>query len=78
MKPPISVAFGKAVRAYRNARDWSQMEVASHSGLHLNALSLIERGEVTPSIKTVQSLARGLGITMAELIAQAEKELKNE
>jgi DNA-binding XRE family transcriptional regulator len=44
----------------------SQRELEERSGLCLNHVGLIERGEKTPTIKTLVKLADGLKFTIAE------------
>ena len=50
-----------AVRIVREARGWSQVDLARHAGRHLTTISLLERGSsVTPS--TADAVRKALGI----------------
>lgn len=57
------------IRAHRKARGLSASELARRAGLARTHVSLIERGtRRTPSIETVQAIARALGVSVSELL----------
>ena len=68
----ISAAFGQIIRDLRKRKGLSQEDLADRSGLHRNAVGLLERGERTPSIETLFALSHGLGIKASTLIAKLE------
>ncbi len=49
------------------------MTLAMKAGLHLNAVSNLERGKRSPSLYTVMVLSRALDVPAAKLIAAVEK-----
>jgi HTH-type transcriptional regulator, repressor for puuD len=49
----------------RKERGLSQREVAERAGLSPNAVSLVERDEISPSVATLQCLARALSVRMS-------------
>ena len=51
---------GKRLRLLRTQRGLSIRSLAAKSGLNVNTLSLIENGKTSPSVHTLQQLARGL------------------
>jgi transcriptional regulator with XRE-family HTH domain len=57
----------------RKARDISQEDLAEESGYHRTYVSELERGLKSPSLRTLNSLARALGISTLELVAEIEK-----
>ncbi len=57
--------LGSRLRALRQERDLSQRALAERSGLSPNAISLIERDEISPSVATLQRLAGALGVKMS-------------
>jgi len=61
----IEVSPGTRLRALRKERNLSQRELAEHAGLSPNAISLIERGAISPSVATLQRLARALSVRMS-------------
>jgi transcriptional regulator with XRE-family HTH domain len=70
--PQLLGAIGQAIRAKRLALDMTQLELAEAAGVHVVLVSRIENG-VTPTLATVEALARALGERPSELLARAEK-----
>ena len=60
--------FGSTVRALREARAWSQEQLAEHAGLNRSYVGEIERGTVIASIVTVEKLARAFAVPIAALL----------
>lgn len=60
-----SQSLSSRLRALRQERDLSQRALAERSGLSANAISLIERDEISPSVATLQRLAAALGVKMS-------------
>ena len=60
--------LGARVKALREAKGWSQEEYAERSGLHRTYVSGIERGIRNPTVTVLERLARGLEITLAQLL----------
>ncbi|NIJ27304.1 helix-turn-helix transcriptional regulator [Brevundimonas terrae] len=56
----------------RQAKGWSQDEFAHRANLHRTYVSGVERGIRNPTITVLEKLARGLEITMSELVALEE------
>jgi transcriptional regulator with XRE-family HTH domain len=55
------------VRELRAARDLSLDELATKSGVSRSMISLIERGESSPTAAVLEKLAVGLSVTLASL-----------
>jgi 8-oxo-dGTP pyrophosphatase MutT (NUDIX family)/ribosome-binding protein aMBF1 (putative translation factor) len=70
----IRQAFGNAVRFARQRRRWTQAQLAQRAGVQPRYLSEIERGQVNPSLQIQDEIATALGVPLAELIADAERE----
>ena len=61
--------FGDLLRRHRNAAGLTQEDLAERSGLSVDTISLLERGEHRrPHRYTVRSLADGLGLSQPERI----------
>jgi len=60
-----SYSLGSRLRAVRKERDLTQRELASRAGVSSNAISLIERAEISPSVATLQNLATALNVKMS-------------
>lgn len=58
----ISIDVGARLRALRQAKGMSLRALARASGLSANALSLIERGQTSPTVSTLYRLADALGV----------------
>lgn len=55
--------FGKHLRKLRLEKGLSQEALTLNAELSKNMVGMIERGEVNPTLTTIESLATGLGIT---------------
>ncbi len=66
-------AFAKALRRARKQRGMSQELLGFESGYHRTYISMLERGKMNPSLRTLLSLSAALGIPAAELVRDVEK-----
>ena len=66
-------ALGEELRASRLRRGMSQEELAGRAGLHRNYVGLLERGQRNPTLLVLAELAAKLKVSVAELIAAAER-----
>ena len=69
---PIEVDLGARIRALRLARGATLRQLAAQAGVTESFLSQVERGVASPSIASVQRIARALGQSIAELFAADE------
>jgi len=58
----VRVDVGHCLRELRLRRELSMRSLADQSGLNVNTLSLIENGKTSPSVSTLQQLARALNV----------------
>ena len=70
--PPIEVDLGARIRTLRLAQGATLRKLAAEAGVTESFLSQVERGVASPSIATVQRIARALGQSIAELFAADE------
>lgn len=72
-KPPskekAQVAFGAALRGFREHRAITQEKLAELADLHTNYVSSVERGERNLSLHNIAKLAYALEIPVSKLIA---------
>ena len=66
-------AFGKALREIRQSQKISQEKLALDSGYHRTYISLIERGEKSPTLTTIFNLSKTLGIRASKIIERVEE-----
>ena len=62
---PAEMVVGLKIRELRNDRGFSLRTMAELSGLNINTLSLIENGKTSPSVGTLQQLARALTVPIS-------------
>lgn len=74
----IKQRFGKAIRRRRRELDLSQEELAERAELHRTYISNIERGELNPSLETMEKLVKALNITVSDLFANYGIEVESE
>lgn len=60
--------FGERLRKERKQRRLTQRQLAVLVGMPRSQISHFERGARDPSILSARSLARGLGISLSELL----------
>jgi len=68
----LTTGFGNALKVVRAERGISQEELGRLAGLHRAHVGEIERGEISPTLDSVQLLAAALDIPASDLIAAAE------
>ena len=66
-------AFGEAIRTLRKAQGLTQELLAEKTDLHVNYVSLVERGLSRPALDTICAFADALGLTVSELAVEMEK-----
>lgn len=69
------MTIGEAIKKYRNDNKMSQREFAKKCGLSNGSISLLEKGvnpktneEITPSLPSLNSIAKGMGISLDNLL----------
>ena len=72
MELDLDLELGPLLRRLRSSRSLTLRELASRAGVTESFLSQVERGVATPSIASVQRIARGLGLSIADLFAEVE------
>ncbi len=69
----LSESFAEVLRKYRTEKKITQESLAEKADITSKMVSLIERGEINPSLNLMDSIAQGLGVSLAEMIKEAEK-----
>lgn len=59
--------IGSVLRAFRLRREFSQEYLAAKAGMHRNYIGGLERGEKSPTIKSVGRILDVLGVSWTEL-----------
>lgn len=64
--------FGVTVRRFREARRWSQEQLAERAGLNRSFVGEVERGEVIASLVTAEKLANALDQPITSLLRPSD------
>jgi transcriptional regulator with XRE-family HTH domain len=69
----LEIAIGHEVRAFRKQLGITGADLASATGLSLGMLSKIENGNISPSLTTLQSLSKALGVPLTAFFRRFEE-----
>ncbi len=67
-KPDILLRFGARVRELRKSKGYSQEAFAARCELDRTYIGGIERGERNVALRNIESIAKGLDMTVSELM----------
>ena len=62
------MAFGKRLADLRKASGLSQESFAHKCGVDRTYIGIVERGEKSPTLNTLDKIAKGLNITLSHLM----------
>ncbi|MGW4736789.1 helix-turn-helix domain-containing protein [Nocardia xishanensis] len=65
----LAYELGRQIRAAREARGWSQTELANRAGMRQHAVSRLEAGDVVPTITTLERIAAALDTELSVSLA---------
>jgi DNA-binding XRE family transcriptional regulator len=68
----LNSPIGEAIKTVRAERSMSQEELGRRSGLHRAHVGEIERGEISPTLDSVQLISAALDVQPSHLVALAE------
>ena len=68
-------AFGQVLRRVRKAAGLTQEQLSLEAEVERNFVSLIERGVNQPTIRVLFKLAKALGTTPSQMLAEVEAKL---
>jgi len=73
--PPrsLEVGIGTQVRQLRKSLDLTMAELAAASGISVGMLSKIENGAISPSLATLDAVAKALHVPISHLFAETEE-----
>ena len=67
-KNPVLERLGRNLRKAREAKGWSQEDLAFECGVHRTYVGSVERGEYNVTILTLRKFTKALGITLRDAI----------
>jgi len=68
----VAWEVGRQVRRLRREQELTQGQVAQKAGLNLTTVSHVETGTVSPTVETLEKLARALDVGVVELFPKAQ------
>jgi transcriptional regulator with XRE-family HTH domain len=68
----LRVRFGRKLKYLRKKIDLTQEQLAEKTGLSVDFVGMIERGERAPSFETLETLAKVLKTKVSDLFAEEE------
>src|SRR3972149_5569191 len=71
--PTTREKLAARVRFLRKEKQWTQEQLGDKAGLTYKFVGQIERGEVSPTLDSLDKLAKAVGLTVGELLSFSEK-----
>lgn len=68
MATDICARFGRRIRELRRKRGWTQVYMATHTGLGSVYISQLENGKKEPGLRTIEILALSFEMTPSQLL----------
>ena len=69
----MSDAFSRVVKKHREKCGLSRAGLAEKAGLHQTYIGLLEREKRSPNLDTAKAIAKALGLSLTQMIAEAER-----
>src|SRR5262249_7413340 len=73
MPPTLEAGIGAEVRRLRKSLDLTVAELGLGAGISAGMLSKIENGAISPSLATLEALARALNVSISALFVETEE-----
>jgi transcriptional regulator with XRE-family HTH domain len=70
MAADLLLRLGDRIRKLRNKRGWTQVVMAEKMGLDRSFMADVERGKRNISILNLDIIAKGFGISLAQLVSR--------
>lgn len=68
MADKLNTHIGRQLHEARQRKNLTQAEVATRAGTTVNHYAKIERGEVVPSLKTLEKIIKALGVKSYDVL----------
>lgn len=69
----LAAAVGKRIKVLRSQWRWTQEHLAERTGLTAKFISEVETGKTNPSLRTLESIADALKVSLPSLFAFVPK-----
>ncbi len=71
--PTLEEAFGQILRDLRKSKGLQQVEVSASTGYSQRSIGMIERGEKSPTLRTMEDFATYYGVPLERLVVKAKR-----
>lgn len=68
MADKLPLHIGRQLQQARQRKSLTQAEVSKRAGTTVNHYAKIERGEVVPSLKTLEKIVKALGVKSSDVL----------
>lgn len=76
-RKPVGRAFGRVLKELRLKANLTQEQLGFEAGLERVYVSLLERGQRSPSLVIILDLAKALAVSGSDLVAMVEQRLRS-
>jgi transcriptional regulator with XRE-family HTH domain len=76
VKTTVEQAFGREIKKARESLRKSQQTLAFDAEVHRTYISLIERGQKSPTLAVIERLAKALNVRPSDLLRRVETQLE--
>lgn len=66
----ILIDFGNKLKELRTSKGLTLQELAFEAEMEISQVHRVEKGKINPTLTTLNALAKGLRITLAELVGE--------
>lgn len=67
-----ALALGRRLREVREANGYSQRELAKRAGVTNSSISMIEQGQVSPSVQSLEKVLGGIPMSLSHFFASVD------
>ncbi len=64
----LLIEFGNKLKDLRTSKGLTLQQLAFEAEMEISQVHRVEKGKINPTLTTLNALAKGLGITLTELI----------
>lgn len=76
LEQPIQVTIGKEIRGIRHKRGLTVSALSVQTNISVGSISKIENGVISPSLATLQTIARSLSVPISAFLQTLEQEFE--
>lgn len=65
----LLIVFGNKLKDLRTLKGLTLQQLAFEADMEISQVHRVEKGKINPTLTTLDALAKGLGVTLSELLA---------